>query len=50
MFWSKKIKEKDYYNFINKIVIVIQKESLSSIKDLCSDLLIKKRVENIDTF
>ena len=48
----KKIKEKDYYNFIKKIVIVIQKESLSSIKDLCSDLLIifKKRVEDIDAF
>ena len=48
----KKIKEKDYYNFIKKIVLIIQKETLSFIKDLCSDLLIifKKRVEDIDSF
>ncbi len=51
-FEVKKIKEKDYFNFIKKIVVIIQKESLSSIKDLCSDLLIifKKRVEDIDSF
>ena len=51
-FEVKKIKEKEYYNFIKKIVALIQKESLSSIKDLCSDLLIifKRRVENIDIF
>ena len=51
-FEVKKIKEKDYYNFIKKVVVIIQKESLSSIKDLCSDLLIifKRRVENIDMF
>ena len=51
-FEIKKIKEKDLCNFTKKIVGIIQKESLSSIKDLCSDLLIifKKRVEDIDTF
>ena len=48
----KNLKEKDFYNFTKKVVAIIQKESLSSIKDLCSDLLIifKKRVEDIDTF
>ena len=51
-FEIKKIKEKDLFNFTKKIVGIIQKESLSSIKDLCSDLLIifKKRVEDIDAF
>ena len=51
-FEVKNLKEKDLYNFIKKVVAIIQKESLSSIKDLCSDLLIifKKRVEDIDTF
>ena len=48
----KNLKENNFYNFIKKVVAIIQKESLSSIKDLCSDLLIifKKRVEDIDTF
>ena len=47
-----KIKEKDLLNFVKKIVIIIQKESLSSIKDICSDLLIiiKRRVEDEDYF
>ena len=48
----KKIKEKEFFNFTKKVVAIIQKESLSSIKDLCSDLLIifKRRVEDIDYF
>ena len=47
-----KIKEKDLLNFVKKIVIIIQKESLSSVKDLCSDLLIiiKRRVQDEDYF
>ena len=47
-----KIKEKDLLNFVKKTVIIIQKESLSSVKDLCSDLLIiiKRRVEDEDYF
>ena len=47
-----KLKEKDYYSFIKKIVSIIQKESLSTVKDLCSDLLIifKKKCEDTDTF
>ena len=34
-----KIKEKELFIFVKKIVIIIQKESLSSVKDLCSDLI-----------
>ena len=47
-----KIKEKELFNFVKKIVIIIQKESLSSVKDLCSDLLIiiKRRVEDEEIF
>ena len=47
-----KIKEKELFNFVKKIVQIIQKESLSSIKDLSSDLLIilKRRVEDEDFF
>ena len=47
-----KIKEKELFIFVKKIVIIIQKESLSSVKDLCSDLLIiiKRRVEDEEYF
>ena len=47
-----KIKEKELFNFVKKIVIIIQKESLSSVKDICSDLLIiiKRRVESEEYF
>ena len=47
-----KIKEKELFNFVKKIVIIIQKESLSSVKDICSDLLIiiKRRVEDEEYF
>ena len=47
-----KIKEKELFTFVKKIVIIIQKESLSSVKDICSDLLIiiKRRVEDEDYF
>ena len=47
-----KIKEKELFIFVKKIVIIIQKESLSSVKDICSDLLIiiKRRVEDEEYF
>ena len=47
-----KIKEKELFTFVKKIVIIIQKESLSSVKDICSDLLIiiKRRVEDEEYF
>ena len=50
--YIEQIKEKNYLFYSKNIVNIIEKESLSSIKDLCSDLLIifKKRVEDIDSF
>ena len=46
------ISEKEYLFYSKKIVNIIEKESLSSIKDLCSDLLIimKRKISSTKTF
>ena len=46
------ITEKDYLIYTKKIVNIIEKESLSLIKDLCSDLLIifKRKINSQRTF
>ena len=47
-----KIVDKHYFQFTKSIVDIIGKESLSTVKDLCSDLLIiiKGKVNDIDEF
>ena len=47
-----KIADKNYFQFTKSIVDIIGKESLSTVKDLCSDLLIiiKGKVNDIDEF
>jgi hypothetical protein len=46
------ISEKDYLYYTKKIINIIEKESLSTIKDFCSDLLIifKRKINSQRTF